>query len=71
MPAYVLIPKNAKLPAPGMVVLHDHGGFYVWGKEKVVAFDDEHDVLRTLSSSIRRQEHCDRARPPGLRRHHD
>jgi len=48
VPAYVLIPKNAKLPAPGMVVLHDHGGFYVWGKEKVVAFDDEHDALRTF-----------------------
>lgn len=37
VPAYVLVPKNAKLPAPGIVVLHDHGGFYVWGKEKVVA----------------------------------
>jgi dienelactone hydrolase len=48
VPAYVLIPKNAKLPAPGMVVLHDHGGFYVWGKEKVVALDDEHDGLRTF-----------------------
>jgi dienelactone hydrolase len=48
VPAYVLIPKNATLPAPGMVVLHDHGGFYVWGKEKVVALDDEHDVLRTF-----------------------
>ena len=48
VPAYVLIPKNAKLPAPGMVVLHDHGGFYVWGKEKVVALDNEHDALRAF-----------------------
>jgi hypothetical protein len=31
-----------------MVVLHDHGGFYVWGKEKVVALDDEHDALRAF-----------------------
>jgi dienelactone hydrolase len=41
----VLIPKDAKLPAPGVVVLHDHGGFYVWGKEKVLARDGEHAVL--------------------------
>ena len=31
VPAYVLIPKKAKLPAPGIVALHCHGGFYVWG----------------------------------------
>src|SRR6516162_2225226 len=33
VPAYVLIPKGVKLPAPGVVALHDHGGFYLWGKE--------------------------------------
>jgi hypothetical protein len=36
VPAYVLIPKKATLPAPGIVALHCHGGFYVWGKEKLV-----------------------------------
>jgi dienelactone hydrolase len=41
VPAYVLIPKKAQLPAPGIVVLHCHGGFYVWGKEKVVEIDNE------------------------------
>jgi dienelactone hydrolase len=41
VPAYVLIPKKATLPAPGLVVLHCHGGAYVWGKEKVVAIDNE------------------------------
>ena len=45
VPAYVLIPKNAKLPAPGVVVLHDHGGFYLWGKEKVVEIEEEHEAL--------------------------
>jgi dienelactone hydrolase len=45
VPALVLIPKNARRPAPGIVALHDHGGFYLWGKEKVVARDDEHPVL--------------------------
>jgi dienelactone hydrolase len=39
VPAYVLIPKNARLPAPAIVALHDHGGFYLWGKEKLVETD--------------------------------
>src|SRR5512147_607963 len=42
VPAFVLVPKNAKLPAPGIVALHDHGGFYLWGKEKLVPQDGEH-----------------------------
>lgn len=45
VPAFVLVPKNAKLPAPGIVALHDHGGFYLWGKEKIVAQDGEHPAL--------------------------
>src|SRR5438270_1008953 len=45
LPAYVLIPKHAKLPAPGIVALHDHGGFYLWGKEKLVALPGEHSTL--------------------------
>jgi dienelactone hydrolase len=46
VPACVLIPKNAKHPAPGILLLHDHGGFYVWGKEKLLEREDEHPVLR-------------------------
>ena len=45
VPAYVLIPKNVKLPAPGIVALHDHGGFYFYGKEKLLDLPDEHPVL--------------------------
>jgi len=45
VPAFVLIPKRARFPAPGIVALHDHGGFYFWGKEKLVEQDDEHPVL--------------------------
>ena len=45
VPAYVLIPKSARLPAPGIVALHDHGGFYLWGKEKLIQFEGEHPVL--------------------------
>lgn len=47
VPAYVLVPRGASptRPAPAIVALHDHGGFYLWGKEKLVAIDGEHAVL--------------------------
>ena len=46
VPAYVLVPKAArKTPAPAVVALHDHGGYYLWGKEKIVATEDEHPAL--------------------------
>ena len=45
VPAFVLIPKRVSLPAPGVVALHDHGGFYLWGKEKLVEQADEHPAL--------------------------
>jgi dienelactone hydrolase len=45
VPGYVLIPKRARLPAPGIVALHSHDGIYLWGKEKVVEGDEEHTFL--------------------------
>ncbi|MBI2949741.1 MAG: dienelactone hydrolase family protein [Verrucomicrobia bacterium] len=51
VPAFVLVPKNAKLPAPGLVALHDHGGFYFWGKEKIVEIEGEHSVLTNFKKS--------------------
>lgn len=45
VPAFVLIPKNLKGRAPAIVNLHDHGGFYLWGKEKLVRMDGEHPSL--------------------------
>src|SRR5262249_33271463 len=45
VPAYVLVPKKVGRPLPGLVALHDHGGFYLWGKEKLVETDDEHPAL--------------------------
>jgi len=47
VPAFVLVPKTASATnrLPAIVALHDHGGFYLWGKEKLVAIDDEHPVL--------------------------
>ena len=45
VPATVLIPRNVPLPAPAIVALHDHGGFYLWGREKLVETPGEHPVL--------------------------
>jgi dienelactone hydrolase len=52
VPAYVLIPKKAPLPAPGVVVLHCHGGDYVWGKEKVVGIENEHPALSEFKKGL-------------------
>ncbi len=45
VPAFVLVPKHAPKRAPAIVALRDHGGFYLWGKEKIVALPDEHPAL--------------------------
>jgi dienelactone hydrolase len=52
VPAYVLVPKAARLPAPGVVALHCHGGFYVWGKEKLVESDREHPQLTAYKQEL-------------------
>lgn len=52
VPAYVLLPRKAPRPAPGVVVLHCHGGAYVWGKEKVVAVENEHPVLSEFKNRL-------------------
>lgn len=43
--AFVLVPKGGKQRWPAVVALHDHGGFYVWGKEKIVEYGREHPAL--------------------------
>jgi dienelactone hydrolase len=48
VPAYVLIPKKASRPMPGLVCFHDHGGMYYWGKEKIVELENEHPALRAF-----------------------
>ncbi len=45
VPAYVLIPKNLKQPAPAMVDLHSHGGMFMFGKEKVVDLGTNHPAM--------------------------
>ena len=46
VPAYVLIPKGLKQPAPAIVDLHSHGGMFLFGKEKIVDLGANHPVMR-------------------------
>lgn len=43
--AYFLYPKSTKFPVPGVVALHDHGGFYYFGKEKILEIENENPIL--------------------------
>lgn len=45
IPAYVHIPKNRKGPLPAIVDLHSHGGMFIYGKEKVIDFGQNHPSL--------------------------
>ncbi len=45
VPASLLIPDGARLPAPGVVALHDHGAFYLFGREKLLEIDAEPQAL--------------------------
>src|SRR3989442_8060172 len=45
VPAFVLVPKNAKLPAPAIVALHDHGGVFFWGEGKETETERARGVL--------------------------
>ena len=52
VPACLLVPKRARPPRPAVLVLHCHGGFYVWGRDKVVAREDEHPALREFKQEL-------------------
>jgi dienelactone hydrolase len=39
--AYLLMPAGVTTPLPGIVALHDHGGFKYFGKEKIADGPDE------------------------------
>ena len=41
----LLIPTEGKGPYPAVVALHDHGGFYYYGREKILESDGEPEAL--------------------------
>jgi hypothetical protein len=52
VPCYFLIPKRAKFPVPAVVALHDHGGFYYWGKEKLIETETNTQCSLPIAGNI-------------------
>ncbi|GAB3198200.1 dienelactone hydrolase [Pontibacter aydingkolensis] len=50
--AYLLIPDNLTKPAPAVIALHDHGGFYFYGKEKHTLTDDQPVILKEYIDNL-------------------
>lgn len=48
----VLIPKNVTPPYPAFVAIHDHGGFYYYGKEKIIDSDIKSKVLLEFKDNL-------------------
>jgi dienelactone hydrolase len=47
---FFLKPLGAEGKLPTVIALHDHGGFKYYGKEKLVAFPDEPEILREFKT---------------------
>ena len=45
VPAFLLVPSGGAARRPAVVALHDHGGWFFHGKEKLVRMDGEHVAL--------------------------
>ncbi|QHT71853.1 hypothetical protein GXP67_01835 [Rhodocytophaga rosea] len=43
--AFLLVPDNLTKSAPAVIALHDHGGFYFYGKEKHTLTDNRPQIL--------------------------
>lgn len=46
VPAFLLVPTSGRAKKPAVVALHDHGGWFYHGKEKLVRMDGEHVALK-------------------------
>jgi dienelactone hydrolase len=52
VPATILIPAGASGPHAALVALHDHGGFYYFGREKLLELDQAPRVLTEFCQKI-------------------
>ena len=48
--AYLLVPKGLVAPAPAIVALHDHSGYYYYGKEKIVDHDPPIEAISNFQN---------------------
>ncbi len=49
---YVHLPKNLSAPAPAIVDLHSHGGMFLFGKEKLIDFGNNHPVMENYHAKV-------------------
>ncbi|PRY10905.1 alpha/beta hydrolase family protein [Pontibacter ummariensis] len=50
--AFLLVPDNLTKPTPAVIALHDHGGFYYFGKEKHTYTDNQPDILKAYVQDL-------------------
>lgn len=50
--AFLLVPDNLSEPAPAVIALHDHGGFYYYGKEKHNQIENSPEILNTYIDGL-------------------
>ncbi|MBV9084242.1 MAG: acetylxylan esterase [Acidobacteriaceae bacterium] len=51
IPAFLLVPDTGKPPYPAVVGFHDHGGYFYFGKEKLVEVSPEHVSLTAFKKT--------------------
>ncbi|HET9487382.1 MAG TPA: alpha/beta hydrolase family protein, partial [Chryseosolibacter sp.] len=49
VPAFLLVPQG-RGPFPAVVALHDHSGWFLHGKEKLVSMENEHAAMKEFRS---------------------
>lgn len=50
--AFLLIPDQLQTPAPAVIAMHDHGGFYYYGKEKHHGSKDAPSILSEYKEGL-------------------
>lgn len=55
--AFLLVPDNISKPAPAVIALHDHGGFYFFGKEKHTLTDNQPPILKEYIQNLYEGRH--------------
>ena len=48
----VLVPRFGRPPYPAILALHDHGDFYFYGRQKMVAQKDEPEILAKFKKDV-------------------
>ena len=67
--AFLLVPDGLKGPAPAVVALHDHSGFYYDGKEKICETENPSAPLKQLiDSTYSGRTYADELARRGVRR---